>query len=98
MPEKTTPKSVPFIVYESMLEKEDRQQRRMVIIIILLILLLVASNALWLYEWNQYDYIETDTEIEVDSEGGGSANYIGRNGDITNGQSNGEDTNENSQA
>ena len=24
-----TPKSVPFIVYESMLEKEDRQQRSM---------------------------------------------------------------------
>lgn len=98
MPEKTTPKSVPFIVYESMLEKEDRQQRRMVIIIILLILLLVASNALWLYEWNQYDYIDDDTEIEVNSDGGGSANYIGRNGDITNGQSNSEDTNENSQA
>ena len=84
------PKSVPFVVYESMLEKEDRQQRRLVAIIILLIALLVASNALWIYEWNQYDYIDEDTEIEVNSDGGGSANYIGRNGDITNGQSNGE--------
>ena len=90
------PKSVPFVVYESMLEKEDRQQRRLVIIILLLIVLLIGSNCLWIYEWNQYDYVEDTTEIEVDSEGDGIANYIGRNGDITNGESESDNPQENS--
>lgn len=87
--------NVPYIVYEAMLEKEDRQQRRMVVIIILLIVLLVASNLVWVYEWNQYDYIETETEtetesIELDADDGGNANYIGRDGSITNGSSEGD--------
>lgn len=85
-------KNVPYIVYEAMLEKEDRQQRRMVIIIILLIVLLVASNLIWVYEWTQYDYVETETEtetIELDADDGGNANYIGRDGEIVNGRSEG---------
>lgn len=80
--------NVPYIVYEAMLEKEDRQQRRMVVIIILLIVLLVLSNLVWIYEWCQYDYIDTESEeIDVDADDGGVANYIGRDGDITNGKS-----------
>lgn len=81
--------NIPYIAYEAMLEKEDRQQRRMVAIIILLVVLLVLSNALWVYEWNQYDYVDTETEetsVELDAEGG-NANYIGRNGKIINGSS-----------
>lgn len=79
-------KNVPYIVYEAMLEKEDRQQRRMVIIIILLIVLLVASNIIWIYEWNQYDYVDTETEsIDLDADDGGNANYIGGSGEIVNG-------------
>lgn len=78
--------NVPYIVYEAMLEKEDRQQRRMVIIIILLIVLLVASNVIWIYYWNQYDYVETETQqIDIDGGDGGNANYIGGNGEIVNG-------------
>lgn len=81
-------RNVPYIVYESMLEKEDRQQRRMVVIIVLLIVLLVASNLVWVYEWTQYDYVDTETEeIELDADDGGNANYIGRDGEIINGES-----------
>ena len=82
----TKPKTIPFVAFESMLEKEDRQQRRMAAIIIILILLLIGTNTLWIYEWNQYDYVDDYTEIEVDSEGQGIANYIGEDGDITNGK------------
>jgi hypothetical protein len=76
-----------------MLEKEDRQQRRLVAIIALLVVLLVASNIFWIYEWNQYDYEDVGTEteetsVELDAEGG-NANYIGRNGKIINGTSEG---------
>lgn len=89
-------RNVPYIVYESMLEKEDRQQRRLVAIIILLVVLLVASNALWVYEWNQYDYADTTTEeIELDADDGGNANYIGRDGEIINGS--GESTQDNNE-
>lgn len=77
-------RNIPYIVYEAMLEKEDRQQRRMVVIIILLIVLLVSSNLLWIYEWNQYDYVDSSS-IEIDAEDGGNANYVGGNGEIVNG-------------
>lgn len=70
---------VPYIVYESMLDKEDRQQRRMVYVIILLIVLLVVSNLMWLVAWNQYDYVDDYTSVDV---GSGIANYIGEDGDI----------------
>lgn len=89
-------KNIPYIVYEAMLEKEDRQQRRMVVIIVLLIVLLVASNAFWVYEWNQYDYIDSDTDIDLDADSGGNTNYIGRDGEIINGEGKSEDKNEGS--
>ena len=85
--------NIPYIVYESMLNKEDRQQKRLVIVIILLIVLLVGSNLAWLYAWNQYEYVETDA-VELDAGDGGNANYIGRNGRIINGTSE-SDENEN---
>ena len=88
--------NVPYIVYEAMLEKEDRQQRRMVIIIILLIILLVISNLVWVYEWNQFDYVD-ENSVEVEADDGGNANYIGRDGDITNGESEGDKAQESSE-
>ena len=79
---------VPYIVYESMLDKEDRQQRRMIYIIILLIVLLVATNVIWLIAWNQYDYVDVeDYAVDINSEGGGNANYVGEDGNIYNVQS-----------
>ena len=52
------------------------------------VVLLFATNAAWLYVWNQYDY-ESEV-VTVDSEDGGNANYIGNNGDINNGESGSE--------
>lgn len=75
--------TIPYIAYESMLAKEDTQQRRMVYIIIFLIALLVVTNVIWLVAWNQYDYVETSTEVDG---GNGVANYIGNDGDINNGK------------
>ncbi len=88
--------TIPYIAYESMLAKEDRQQKRIVIvmgsIIALLVILLVVTNVVWLVAWNQYDYVDdTSTEVDVNSEGGGNANYIGNDGDINNGTSDSTD-------
>lgn len=72
--------TVPFVVYESAMEKGDRQQKRLVVVILVLIALLFASNAVWLYSWLQYDYVdEYEFTAEQDGEG---VNIIG-GGDIS---------------
>lgn len=65
--------------------------RRTFIALIVSIILLFLSNAIWLYAWMQYDYVveteSTQTDITVDAKDG-TANYIGNDGDIINGEDN----------
>lgn len=70
------------IAFERMQAKEERDLLWKNITIVLLIVLLVLSNGMWLYTWNQYDYVEEVVEIDT---GEGTANYIGDDGDIHNG-------------
>jgi len=66
----------------------EKRDKRKDFIIIILILAMVGSFIY--YHWSfkdfvsKYDFI---TEIAVDSKDGGNANYIGNDGDITNGVS-----------
>lgn len=76
--------TVPYIVYEGEQARNERHVRRLVIALVICIILIFASNAIWLYAWCQYDYTSTET-VDIDS-GEGIANYIGRDGDITNGE------------
>lgn len=85
------PENVPYIVHESVLAREERHIKRLTIALILSILLLFASNMIWLYYWNQYDYYSDET-VTVDGRSG-SANYIGNDGVIY-----GQDTSEESEA
>lgn len=78
------PKNIPFVVYESMTEKADRQNHRLVVVIIILIALLFFTNALWLISWSSYDYVD-GYSVDVNASDGGNANFIGHNGDIING-------------
>jgi len=71
---------VPFIVYEGTIARFERTIRRMVLVIILLVVAFFATNAIWIYEWNQYDY----KDVTVDSRDGGNANYVGASGVINN--------------
>lgn len=80
---------VPYIVYEATIARFERTIKRLIIVIAIAILLLFASNALWIYEWNQYDY----EDVTVDSQDGGNANYIGASGVINNGESKGNEKN-----
>lgn len=77
--------TVPYIVYEGSQARYERTIKRLITVIILVIVMLFASNAMWLYAWNSYDYVEED--IDVDG-GNGNANYIGRdlNGELNNGE------------
>ena len=77
---------IPYIVYESMLAKEDAQQKRMVyvivieaVIILAVIALLVANEYHWRQLWNEYDYVD-DYSIQAEQDGSG-VNIVGA-GDI----------------
>lgn len=76
--------------FERMQAKDERNDhwRNVALIwafatILVLIVLLVGSNALWLYYWNQYDYMSEEyTEVEASQDGdginlvsGGDMNY-----------------------
>lgn len=81
--------TVPYIVYESAMDRAERRDRWLIFVIVFVITLLVASNIAWVVAWNQFDYVTDDYSIEVDSDGG-NANYIGQDGDIYNAKDQGE--------
>lgn len=66
----------------------EKHNLRLFIIIIVLIVFLVGLSAYHEYQWSQYD------KVVVDSKDGGNANYIGRDGDVHNGESSSDETKE----
>lgn len=80
---------VPFIVYEGTIARFERTIKRLVILVGITVLLLFASNAIWIYEWNQYDY----SDVVMDNTDGGNANFMGTgaSGVINNGESQSKD-------
>ena len=79
---------VPFIVYEGTIARFERTVKRLLILVGITILLLFATNAIWIYEWNQYDY----TDVTMDNTDGGNANFMGAgaSGVINNGEDTGK--------
>ena len=78
----STPASVPFAVYESVMA----QIRRLVWVIVLLIVLLVGSNVGWLIYETQFEVVEETTTTIKQDNAEGYNNYIGNDGDIVNGK------------
>ena len=81
--------TVPYIVHESAMARNERHIRRLVIALIIAFVMIVASNLAWLYIWNSYEYVGDSSQVTVDSNTG-DANYIGDDGDIINGESDGK--------
>lgn len=61
--------TVPFASYEAELVKNERTTRRMIAAIVVAFLSIVATNALWLYAWCQYDYESSEIICTQDGEG-----------------------------
>ena len=80
MNEKT---SIPYIAYEAAQSRLERIIKRLWITTIILIVLLVGSNVAWLIYESSFEYFETTVTQENTD---GYNNYIGNDGDITNGQ------------
>ena len=93
-------KDVPFYAFESAVARGERSIKRLIIVLAVAIILLFASNAVWLYAWMQYDYVDTseDYSIDLSTKGGGDANYIGNDGDINNGKGSSEESADNGPA
>lgn len=73
---------VPYIVYESSEARHERIEKRLIIALIISVALLFVTNVSWLVYNSQYDYSDETVELKADE---GNANYVGKNGDITNG-------------
>lgn len=90
--EKEMALSVPYIAHEAAQARAERMNKRLIIALIVAIALLFATNLIWILRDLQYDYV--GSEVNVDTEGEGNANYIGQDGEIYNGKNNSENESE----
>lgn len=79
------PENVPYIVHESSMARMERTAKRLWITILALIFLLVGSNCVWILYENQFEDIEI-----VQENADGYNSFIGNDGDIVYGETNGE--------
>lgn len=79
------PESVPYIAHEASMARMERQIKRLWITILTLIFLLVGSNFVWILYENQFEDIEI-----VQENADGYNSFIGNDGDIVYGETNGE--------
>lgn len=75
---------IPYIVYEAEMTRSEHNFKRLWVVVIILISLLVTTNLCWLAYESQFETFES-TEITQENSGGYN-NYIGNDGDITNGE------------
>ena len=75
---------VPYIAHEAEVARLERTIKRLTQIIILCLALLFATIAIWLYYWNQYEYVGEDYDYSYSQDGLG-VNIIGANNEVDNG-------------
>ena len=79
--------SVPYIVHEASMARMERTVKRLWILVIVAIALLVGSNLAWIVYEAQY--VTEEATVEVDT-GEGDA-YVAGIGDVTIGESKGQE-------
>lgn len=78
--------TIPFVAFEASEQRHERKERNFFIIILVLIGMLVLSNLTWLVYNSQFEEVAVSEDVLVEADGDGIANYIGQNGDISNGE------------
>lgn len=76
---------VPYIAHEAILARMERMNSRCFVVIIILVVLLFLTNGAWIYYESQYEFVTETTSVTQTSEEG-DVNFIGNDGDITNGK------------
>ena len=79
--------SVPLAVHENLRAQSNVDKRRLWIVVIILIVLLFGSNLAWLIYESQFETVSTSVEMENED---GYVNYVGRDGSIYNGETEGD--------
>lgn len=79
-------RDVPYIAYEGVIARFERITKRLTIALIVCIVLAFASNAAWLWFFNQYEYAAEETVTVDGEEGNANYNYIKNGGVIRNGE------------
>ena len=74
--------TVPYVVHRDAIAHDRWVIKGLAIALIITVLLMFASNAIWLYFWNQYEYTSEEVVADVDSVGSGIANFTGGNGGV----------------
>lgn len=74
---------VPYIVHEADMARMERSHKRLSVLATILVALLFITNALWVWLWNQYEYVDTvTTTVSQDGEGN---NIYGDGNEVTDG-------------
>lgn len=68
--------TVPYIVHEADMARQERTIKRLWIALILVIVLLVGSNCAWLWYESQFTDEVVSTEIEAQQETTDGNNYV----------------------
>ena len=70
--------TVPYIVHEADMARQERTIKRLWVLLIIVIVLFVGSNCAWLWYENSFeDEIITTTEVEQQTDGGGNNYAVG---------------------
>lgn len=80
---------VPYIVFESEMVRLERIIKKLFVLIVVLIVLLFGTNIYWIWYESQFEEVVT-TEVTQDN-ADGINNYVGNDGDITNGETDSKD-------
>lgn len=62
---------IPYIAFESSQARMERVNRKLWIVILVVIVALVGTNAGWIWWENQWQYVQSSTEVsqELDADG-----------------------------
>lgn len=82
-----------FLRYVTVIEKESKKANfitkwliTLLIVTIICLALQLPATLFYLYQYDFSSEVTTTTTVDQDAGDGGNANYIGGNGDITNGK------------
>lgn len=92
MMEEKNNNSVPYVVHEGAMARQERTIKRLWILCIVIFIALVGTNAGWI--WYEAQFQVTETTVTQDNADGVN-NYIGNDGDIYNGETDYKDTEKN---
>ena len=85
--------NVPYIVHEADMARMERGNKRLSVLSSVLVALLFITNALWVWLWNQYEYVDSEITTTISQDGEGN-NIYGDGNEVNDGadsNNNGED-------